>query len=126
MSLYFHNTLSETVWVAIMYWDPDGCPGAEPDGAGLWGTAGWYVAGPGGTAEAYDGDVSGLNDYWAFYAKTAGAAIEWTGNYGPVYLYHQAFNSCVNIGSTAAYAVKGMVLIDTEGADDFTANLVLG
>ena len=41
----------------------------------------------------------------------------------PVYLYHQAFNSCLNIGSTAAYGKIGKRLIDKDNNSSHTMTL---
>jgi hypothetical protein len=40
-----------------------------------------------------------------------------------VYVYYDAFDSCVDIGSTAAYGTVGMRLIDT-GHSDHVVNLI--
>ena len=45
------------------------------------------------------------------------------GEYGPVYVYYDAFDSCVDIGSTAAYGTVGMRLIDT-GHSDHVVNRI--
>jgi hypothetical protein len=60
---------------------------------------------------------------WAcFYADAEDGAF-WAGEYGPVYVYYDAFDSCVDIGSTAAYGTVGMRLIDT-GHSDHVVNLI--
>ena len=66
-----------------------------------------------------------LNRYYSYYAKAADGA-QWTGQYGPVYVYHQAFDSCLNIGSTAAYGRVGMRLIDTDNYGTYTMTLTRG
>jgi len=114
--LYFSNHHPTRVWVALMFYSPSSC-GAY----GNWGTRGWWGIDPGGTAAVFNGDID-YNRYYAFYAKAADGA-QWTGPYGPVYLYHHAFDSCVGIGSTDAYDVKGMRLIDVGDYDDYTINL---
>ena len=62
------------------------------------------------------------NRYAAFYADADDGA-HCSGPYGPVYVYWEAFDSCVNIGSTAAYGTVGMRLIDV-GDSDHVVNLV--
>ena len=42
------------------------------------------------------------------------------------YMYHQAFDSCLKIGSTAAYATVGMRLIDRDNYDNYTMTLTRG
>jgi uncharacterized membrane protein len=116
--LAFANRYPAKVWVAIMFYSPETCGGE----GGNWETMGWWGINPGGSAIVYGNDVEDLNRYYCYYAKAADGA-EWSGNYGPIYVYHQAFNSCYNIGSTAAYAVVGMREIDVNGYDDYTVNL---
>ena len=102
MKVKFRNNYPSTVWVAIMRYDPGSC-GAY----GNWATAGWWGISPGGLVYPFDT----TNRYAAFYAEANDGAI-WTGPYGPMYVYWNAFNSCINIGSTAAYDVVGLRLID--------------
>jgi hypothetical protein len=102
MRVYFHNNHSSTVWIAIMRYDPGAC-----GSYGNWATEGWWGLNPGGTVWAF----STSNRYACFYAEADDGAV-WAGSYGPVYIYWDAFSSCVNIGSTAAYDVVGMRLID--------------
>jgi uncharacterized membrane protein len=102
MKVHFKNSYPSTVWVAVMYYDPDGC-----DEYGDWATAGWWKLDPGQKKWPF----STSNRYAAFYAEAADGAV-WSGPYGPVYVYQSAFDSCVNIGSTAAIDVVGMRLID--------------
>lgn len=116
--LAFSNGYPTKIWVAIMFWSPDTC-GQE---GGNWQTIGWYGIDPGNSADVYDNDLEDLNRYWYFYAKAADGA-EWSGKFGSVYVYHKAFNSCLNIGSTAAYRTVGMRQIDVHGHDDFTMTL---
>lgn len=102
----FHNSYGTTVWVAIMRYDSDGC-----GSYGNWATKGWWRLDPGETKQAF----STSNEYAGYYAKAADGA-QWSGNYGPVYVYHSTFDSCINIGSTAAYGTVGMRLIDLGGS----------
>jgi uncharacterized membrane protein len=112
MRVNFRNNTAARVWVAIMRWEPDGCRDY-----GNWATAGWWQIDPGQRVWAF----STNNRYAAFYAKSANGSF-WAGDYGPVYVYHEAFDSCLNIGSTAAYGTVGMRLI-TLGDNDIVVNL---
>ena len=113
MRVYFRNSYGTKVWVAIMRYDPDSC-----GEYGNWATAGWWGIDPGQQVWAF----STNNRYAAFYADADDGA-HWSGPYGPVYVYWEAFDSCVNIGSTAAYGIVGMRLIDV-GDSDHVVNLV--
>jgi uncharacterized membrane protein len=108
----FRNSYGKTVWVAIMRYNPDSC-----GGYGDWQTKGWWRLEPGEVKQAFTTSTR----YAAFYAKAADGA-EWTGDRGPVYVYHDAFDSCINIGSTAAYGTVGMRLIDLNAGH--TINLI--
>lgn len=107
MNVYFRNSYSAKVWVAIMRYDLDSC-----GEYGNWATEGWWGINPGEQILAFKTD----NQYAAFYAKAADGG-HWSGEYGPVYVYHERFDSCIDIGSTAAYDIVGMRLIDTGGSD---------
>ncbi|MEV7006771.1 DUF1036 domain-containing protein [Streptosporangium sp. NPDC051022] len=113
MELHFRNRYTSKVWVAIMFYSPDGCRDY-----GQWGTRGWWAIDPGG--EAYV--INTNNRYAAFYAEAANGAV-WTGPYGPIYVYQTAFDSCLNIGSTAARPV-GARLVDLNGYSRYYVNLV--
>ena len=75
-----------------------------------------------GEGTADHNDVEDLNQFFYYYAKAADGA-QWSGNWGPIYVYHNAFDSCINIGSTAAYDIVGLHEIDVNGYDDYTVNL---
>jgi uncharacterized membrane protein len=113
MRLHFRNRYSTRIYVAIMFSNPGGC--GEYGG---WGTRGWWTIDPGG--EAYV--LSSGNRYAAYYAEAADGAV-WGGPYGPIYVYPDAFDSCLNIGSTAASAVVGCRLVDMGSNDDYYVNL---
>jgi len=113
MRVYFRNSYGTKVWVTIMRYDPDSC-----GEYGNWATAGWWGIDPGQQVWAF----STNNRYAAFYADADDGA-HWSGPYGPVYVYWEAFDSCVNIGSTAAYGTVGMRLIDV-GDSDHIVNLL--
>ncbi len=102
----FRNSYGKTVWVAIMRNDPDRC-----GGYGDWQTKGWWRLAPGEVKQAF----TTSNRYAAYYAR-AEDGTQWTGDRGPVYVYHDTFDSCLNIGSTAAYGTVNMRLIDLNGA----------
>jgi uncharacterized membrane protein len=114
--LYFRNSYSDRVWVCIMFYSPNTC-----NEYGNWGTRGWWGIDPGGRAAVFNGN-SDYNRYYAFYAEASNGA-NWSGPYGPVYVYHEPFDSCINIGSTAAYKTVGTRLIDVGDYDDYTVNL---
>ncbi len=114
MKINFRNSYGSRVWIAAMRYSPDGC--AED---GKWQTLGWWSVDFGQQVWAF----STNNRYSAFYAEADDGAF-WAGPYGPVYVYWDAFDSCVNIGSTAAFAVVGMRLIDGDSSGTHTINLV--
>jgi uncharacterized membrane protein len=114
MQVKFKNSHGSRIWIAIMRYEPVGC--AE---YGKWATAGWWSITLGQTVHAFNTN----NRYFCYYAEGEDGAV-WTGNYGPVYVYWDAFESCVNIGSTAAYDVVGMRLKDGGSAGTFTVNLI--
>lgn len=104
MQLCFQNNYSSPVWVAVMWWSPDLCGG---DG-GNWATAGWWGLNPG---DSVCTDVWTDNEYFYFYAEADDGAV-WAGPYGPVYATYQAFQGCINIGSTQDYLQLGMLQVD--------------
>lgn len=103
MQLCFQNDYRETVWIAVMWWDPDGC-GQD----GNWGTRGWWGVDPG---QGVSTNVWTGNRYFYMYAEAADGA-RWTGPYGPVDASDAAFDSCVDIGSSADNLQLGMQEID--------------
>ena len=113
MNVSFRNSYGPRIWVAIMRFDPSGC-----GQYGNWATAGWWGINYGEQVFAFTTN----NRYAAYYAKAANG-VQWTGNNGPIYVYHESFNSCIGIGSTAAYATVGMRLIDT-GNKNYVVNLI--
>lgn len=102
MKVKFHNSRGSKVWIAVMYYSPSTC-GAY----GNWETKGWWGVNPGATVYPFNT----TNRYACFYGEGEDGAL-WTGPYGPMYVYYSAFTSCINIGSTAAYDVVGLRLID--------------
>jgi uncharacterized membrane protein len=115
--LYFGNQTQQRVYVAIMFHAPDSCGGEGGD----WATRGWWPIDPGGTVGVFE-DSSVHRRYYAYYAQGDSGA-RWTGPYGPIYIYNEAFDSCIGIGSTAAIGTVGTRLVDVGDNDDFTVNL---
>lgn len=103
MQLRFANNSSSTVWIAIMFYDPNGC-GED----GNWGTAGWWHAAPGQEVHT---NIYTSNRYFCFYAEGENGEV-WSGPYGPIYCNNEAFNSCVNIASTADIYALGVQEVD--------------
>jgi Protein of unknown function (DUF1036) len=64
----FTNETSSTVWVAVMFYSPDGCAAY-----GQWGTRGWWQIAPGGTAFA----LRTNNRYAGYYAESANGTGMW-------------------------------------------------
>lgn len=114
MQVHFKNSYSARIWIAIMRYDPSGC-----GQYGNWATAGWWSILPGQSVHAFNTN----NRYFCYYAESQDGRV-WSGPYGPMYVYRNAFNSCVNIGSTAAYATVGTKLKDGGSFDIFTVNLI--
>ncbi|HEX2053183.1 MAG TPA: hypothetical protein VHJ78_05570, partial [Actinomycetota bacterium] len=102
MRVVFRNNYYVPVWIAVMSYDPGSC-----GSYGNWRTQGWWNAGPG--TEVHP--ISTTNRYVCFYAEGDDGA-QWSGIYGPMYVYWDGFDSCINIGSTAAYATVGTQLVD--------------
>lgn len=102
MKLKFHNKRGSTVWIAVMIYNPGAC-----SSYGNWQTMGWWGVAPGATVYP----CNTTNRYACFYGESNDGFF-WSGTYGPIYIYYDAFNSCVGIGSTAAYDVVGLRLID--------------
>jgi hypothetical protein len=113
MEIHFRNSYTSRVWVAIQFWYPDHC-----GDYGSWGTRGWWGIDPGGEVHALDT----ANNYGYFYAQAADGSY-WAGDHGPIYLYHEAFDSCLKIGSTAAYDTASAREFDLNNNDVVTVNL---
>jgi hypothetical protein len=103
MQLCFENSHSSRLWVAVMWYDPSGC-----GDYGNWATRGWWNIDPGETVHT---NVWTANRYFCFYAEAEDGTV-WGGPYGPAYCTYRAFDSCVNIGSTADYLRLGMREVD--------------
>jgi hypothetical protein len=98
----FRNSYGKHVDVAIMKWNPDKCGGE----GGNWETKGWFGLEPGEVKSVF----STSNRNAGYYAEAVDGH-EWKGDRGPVYVYNDAFDSCLNIGSSAAYGTIGMRLV---------------
>ncbi len=107
MKVYFRNSYFTTVWVAVMYYNPGTC-----QGAGEWETAGWWKVTPGNQVWA----ISTNNRYAAFYAEADNGAF-WSGIYGPMWVYQQAFRICLGRSMPNPIGRVGLRLIDTQGRD---------
>ncbi len=114
MQVHFRNSHGSRIWIAVMHYDPVGCAQY-----GNWATAGWWSITLGQTVHPFNTN----NRYFCYYAEGEDGSL-WTGNAGPVYVYWDAFDSCVNIGSTAAYDTVGMRVKDGGSAGTFTVNLL--
>jgi uncharacterized membrane protein len=95
LQLHFRNNYGPRIWVAIMFKD-DGCAAyGRP-----WGTRGWWTIDHGQSVHV----LNTGNRFAYYYAEAADGAV-WTGDRGPMYVTQQAFDSCVDIGSTNARIV---------------------
>jgi uncharacterized membrane protein len=78
---------------------------------------------PGSCTTVYANDLDDVNNrFWYFYAENDAVTVVWDGPH-PVYVTDQAFNHCVNIGTTTSRIV-GYREIDVDDNDDFTVILV--
>jgi uncharacterized membrane protein len=100
--LNFCNKTNTKVFVAIMFSDDDECGGDY----GGWRTQGWWGLNPGETKSVHSLDLFHNSNYY-YYAEGMDGRV-WEGQYGDVYVYSDSFDSCLNIGSTAAEKVVGM------------------
>jgi uncharacterized membrane protein len=117
--LAFTNGYSEGVWITYMFYSPDVCGGEGGD----WQAIGWFHADPGSTVTVYANDLDDVNNrYWCFYAETDDGSIVWNGPY-QVYVTDEAFNHCINIGTTESRIV-GFRLLDVGDNEDYTVTLV--
>jgi uncharacterized membrane protein len=93
--VHFINGYNQRVEVAVAY--------ANSSCSRLWAVRGWWGIEPGGSAYVLDTD----NRYMFFYAESSNRV--WVGsgdNYADVYVTQQAFDRCVEIGSTNARIVR--------------------
>ena len=100
--LGFQNSYPSKVWIAIMYYNPERCREL-----GDWDTEGWWGLEPGHGEFVVDT----ANRYVCFYAEADDGAI-WSGPYGPVRLYWNAFETCWLTLPSPPYETVGMRLVD--------------
>ena len=94
--LAFCNSYTERLWVAYMFWSPDACGGE----GGNWQTIGWFAMEPGSCVTVYANDLDDVNNrYWYYHAENDAATTVWAGP-TQVYVTDEAFNHCLNIGTT--------------------------
>jgi len=105
MRVCFRNDGKSRVYIAVALYDPAGC--ADD---GKWATRGWYSLAPGEEGCAFDTS----NRYYYYYAEFASGA-KLSGDYGPMYVTKQAFQSCINLGTTSSYIV-GLIERDLQGS----------
>lgn len=114
MEVHFRNSHGTRLWVAIMRHDPRGC-----GQYGNWATAGWWEVAHGQVTHAFNTS----NRYFGYYVEAEDGAV-WNGGFGPMDVYRAAFDSCIGIGSTAAYATVGLRRGDGGDNDRYTVNLL--
>jgi len=101
--VHFINGYTRRVQIAIAFKQDSCSEYGRP-----WGTRGWWVLNPG--EEAYVLDTN--NRFFYYYAEATDGSRLWTSAEGPfVYVVQSAFDSCIDIGSTAARVV-GMRIKD--------------
>lgn len=96
MKVYFRNDTPVRLWIAVAHYSPEQCGGE----GGNWATVGWFHFSPG--QQSWVVETNNLNVY--YFAEAENQAT-WSGRFGPMYVYQDAFNSCIGIGSTAAEPV---------------------
>jgi hypothetical protein len=122
MGLWFENAYTDTVYIALLWYDP----GCSPD---PWRKVGWYVAAPGASVRVVGGDLKNVQDRnFAWFAQADWADGPcWSGD--PAHNWYAiphnaAFNQCYddNTGCNAAYPFVADTL--DSGATDFTIVLL--
>lgn len=83
--LRFTSNYPHTLWVAIMYYEPE-CE------FGDWIKKGWWRLEPGQSATVYGGHLAIRNRYYCFYAQASDGA-RWSGPYTR-FVPYQAFAWC--------------------------------
>lgn len=111
----FRNSYSANAKIAIMRYDPGAC-GEH----GNWATAGWWRLEPGQQVFGFATD----NRYVGFYAVAEDGAV-WEGQYGPVFIREEDFQSCVDIQPEDPCQHVGMHLADL-GTVGIVINLTQG
>lgn len=122
MGLWFQNSYTDTVYIALLWYDP----GCSPD---PWRKVGWYVAAPGASVQVVSGNLKNVQDpNFAWFAQADWADGPcWSGD--PAHNWYAiphnaAFNQCYdnNTGCNAAYPFVAQTLDKKE--TDFTIVLV--
>ena len=116
LNVWFKNSYTANVKVAIMRYDPSACGGEHGD----WATAGWWRLEPGQQVLAFKTN----NRYIGFYAKAEDDAL-WDGPYGPVVVYPDDWQSCIGIVPEDPSETVGMRLVDI-GPSGMVINLTQG
>jgi hypothetical protein len=100
MALSFENAWSQTVYIAIIWFDSACSP--------PWQKVGWYVANPGQTVQIYSGNLLDLpNPNWAWFAQAGYADGPcWSGDAGHRYrvAHNNSFDQCLENNDAAMNA----------------------
>jgi hypothetical protein len=115
LSVSFRNNYPTNVKAAVMRFDPGAC-GEH----GKWATAGWWRLEPGQQVFGF----STNNRYVGFYAVAEDGAV-WEGQYGPVFIREEDFQSCVDLQPEDPCQQVGMRLADL-GTVGIVINLTQG
>lgn len=99
--VHFINGYSQPLQIAIAFKQDSCSEYGRP-----WGTRGWWIVNPGASAYVLNTN----NQYFYYYAEAWDGRL-WSGPGPSVYVLQQAFDSCLDIGSTAARIV-GMRQLD--------------
>jgi hypothetical protein len=113
MRVHFHNSAGVKLYLAIMRFAPDACPG----GQGQWLVEGWWTINPGGEVFAFE--TTNINS--AYYAEDAeGLGKVWNGNYTSAYVPSEAFSHCFYVQPPGSRLVGMRQLNTGQLFDDFT------
>ena len=115
MKVYFRNDTPVRIWIAVAHYSPQTC-GEH----GNWATIGWFQYAPGEQAWVVE-----TNNSWVFFYAESETGLTWSGNYGPMYVYQNAFNSCISIGSSTATQRVGLASLRMLGGDTVQPLIIL-
>ncbi len=93
--VHFINGTNQSLAVAVAY--------ANNSCTRLWGVQGWWNIAPGGDVHVLNTN----NRYMFFYAESPGRV--WAGypeNFADAYVTQNAFNHCIEIGTTTSRIVR--------------------